>query len=103
MLTITMAFLLGCLVGAGALAFRSEQKTATTYHHDYDEIASAYTEVAFADSSQFAATPPWDWDEPFSLGTENVTLHINPATGLMMTGSGVDVGGNPYGLDLTDT
>jgi hypothetical protein len=42
----------------------------------------------------------WNWI--FGADTHPVATDINPATGLPMLGDvgGVDVAGNPYGLDL---
>jgi hypothetical protein len=115
MMLILLFFILGFLTGV--LAPRPKQKI-TGSQHDYDEVASALIETPFHNAplllsrthgaeeisgeSNFVDFLSCEWDEPSSVDTTNVILDINPATGLMMTDYGVDLSGNPYGVDLLD-
>ena len=60
------------------------------WRHDESDYSSFDSQSNYASSS-------------LSIGDEDLKLAVNPATGLSMVSgehSGVDVAGNPYGLDL---
>lgn len=78
-------------------------------------VAGAILGATFAHSIFDKSYEPQDFDDDpdhsftlfdsESLSLQGDDLNINPATGLLMSGGdigGIDVGGNPYGFDISD-
>jgi hypothetical protein len=73
--------------------------------HAFHRTSDWFVWAREAVGAQLGLEESWkDQDPPFGsidLHTNNHFDEVNPATGLPMSGD-LDVGGNPYGVDLID-